>query len=266
MFKNNKIYQVDAFTSEMFKGNPAGVVLLETPVSEVWMQNIAMEMNLSETAYVIANGDDYDIRFFTPQNEIDLCGLATLSSAHTMFELGVVKSDQKIIFNAKGGRLEISKEGDFIVMNFPSYSLQKMEVPEKFEMIMGFRPKEIYSCDYGWVLAVAENEASIENAKPLFSEMESNGMGHSMITAKSEKENIDFVCRCFAPEFGIDEDPVTGSAHCALTPYWTKELGAKSLNSFQASKRSGKLIVKMIGDRVKIKGKALSVFSIDVLR
>ena len=269
MFNNNIIYQVDSFTTERFKGNPAGVVLLENPVSVEWMQNIAMEMNLSETAFVIPKEDKYKIKFYTPANEIDLCGHATLASAHIMYELGIVENGKEIIFDSNVGDLIIKKEDDFVVMNFPRYSLTKMETPKFFKEIIGFEPIETFQSDFTWVLAVAESEEEIAKAKPEFSRMTDAGIGHLIITAESKIVDTDFVVRCFAPISGVNEDPVTGSAHCALTPYWTEALGEKiegrELNSLQISKRTGNLKVKMVGERVQIRGNALTVFKLGIV-
>jgi len=269
MFNNNIIYQVDSFTTERFKGNPAGVVLLEEPVSVEWMQNIAMEMNLSETAFVIPKENKYKIKYYTPANEIDICGHATLASAHIMYELGIVGNGEEIVFDSNVGDLNIKKEDDFIVMNFPRYSLTKMEAPKSFKEIIGFEPVEIFQSDFTWVLAVAENEEEITKANPQFSRMIDVGLGHLIVTAKSTIAGTDFVVRCFAPISGVNEDPVTGSAHCALTPYWTEALstkiGDRELNSLQVSKRTGRLKVKMIGDRVQIRGNALTVFKLEIV-
>ncbi len=265
MFNNNIIYQVDSFTTEKFKGNPAGVVLLESPVSVEWMQSIALEMNLSETAFVLKQGDKFKIKFYTPASEIDLCGHATLASAHILYELGIVEKSEKVIFDSNVGDLTIKNEEGAIVMNFPSYSLKKIEAPKMFNELIGFQPTEVFESDFKWILAVAENEMDIRNAKPKFSEIVERDLGHLMITAKADMEDTDFVVRCFAPIFGVNEDPVTGSAHCALTPYWTGKLGQRALRSCQVSERTGKLEVEMVGERVQIKGKAITVFKINIL-
>jgi len=254
------IYQVDAFTDVLFKGNPAGVMLLSEPVTDDWMQNIAMEMNLSETAFLFSTESGYDIRYFTPTEEIPLCGHATLASAHILYELGIESKTSTIQFKSKGGDLSIKKEGDWIVMDFPKYKLEKIAVHKDFKDSVGFEPVETYASNYNWIVAVADEESTVQNAKPNFDLMLKKGLGHLMITAKANISKADFVCRCFAPVSGIEEDPVTGSAHCALTPLWAERLGKNVLVSKQLSKRTGELQLELINDRVKIKGKAVTFF------
>jgi len=260
MTMKRTIYQVDAFTDEPFKGNPAGVMIIDGNVTTEWMQQVAMEMNLSETAFILPTKNDFQIRYFTPVKEVPLCGHATLASAHVIYELGLKDRQDSIDFKAKGAHLTISKEGDWIAMNFPAYPLTKIDTPEDFKDTIGFEPIETYSSIYDWIIAVAETEDEILKAEPKFESMMSKGFGHLMITAPGQSEKVDFVLRCFAPLAGINEDPVTGSAHCALTPYWSGKLGKTEMNSFQLSKRTGKLRVKLLNDRVEIKGKAVTVF------
>lgn len=264
MLKNRTIYQVDAFTRNPFKGNPAGVMLVDQSVTAEWMQHMAAEMNLSETAFVIPEGTDFRIRFFTPGSEVALCGHATIASAHIIYETGLRKENETIRFKAKGGDLHISKEGGLIAMNFPEYPLRKISVPPDFKEIIGFEPHEVYSSAYNWIVAMAATENEVRSASPAFGRMVGSGLGHLMITAKSESEGVDFVVRCFAPSLGINEDPVTGSAHCALTPLWAKKLGIAEMVSLQVSKRQGQLRVKIIGDRVEIKGEAVTVFAAEL--
>ncbi len=254
------IYQVDAFTDEPFKGNPAGVMIVDESITDEWMQNMAAEMNLSETAFIIPTGPDFRIRYFTPTNEVPLCGHATLASAHIIYETGLRKENETIRFKANGGELSIKKEADLVLMNFPCYPLNSIEVPGDFKETIGFTPIETYSSIYNWIIAVAGSEDEIRRAEPAFERMKTNGPGHLMITAKSDSDAYDFVVRCFAPGLGINEDPVTGSAHCALTPLWAEKLGKTEMDSLQVSKRTGKLKVKLLGDRVEIKGKAVTIF------
>lgn len=258
---NSTIFQVDSFTDEVFKGNPAGVMILDKLPSEEWMQNMAMEMNLSETAFVAPNGSDYDIKFYTPSTEIALCGHATLASAHMIYQLGIKSSDELIHFKAKGGNLTIAKSGDFIEMTFPQYSLSKIETPKNFKSLLGFDPIVFYQTDYDWKIAVSEKQEDIENSKPDFNALKANGLGHLMITSEGKGDNVDFVVRCFVPEAGINEDPVTGSAHCALTPLWSERLGKRIMTSHQISTRGGVLKVELVENgNVKISGKAIKVF------
>lgn len=254
------IYQVDAFTDMPFKGNPAGVMIVDEHFPAEMMQSLAMEMNLSESAFIIPNGDEFRIRYFTPNREVPLCGHATLASAHIIYELGLKKADESIVFKAEGGELTITRQGDWIAMNFPTYPLTKMEIPADFHATVGFQPTEMYSSIYEWVIAVAPSEADVQQAKPDFERMKTNGLAHLMITAQGEAPDRDFVLRCFAPLAGINEDPVTGSAHCALTPLWHSKTGKTEFNSYQLSKRTGRLKVKLLNDRVEIHGQAITVF------
>lgn len=260
MTNRRTIYQVDSFTDVPFKGNPAGVMIVDKGCDSAWMQNIAMEMNLSETAFVIPAEGCFEIRFFTPTNEVALCGHATLASAHILYEIGLVKLADTINFKAKGGDLFVKKDHEWIAMNFPIYSLAKINTPAGFEDSLGFNPIETYSSSYNWILAIADSEEDIVRANPDFENLKATGLGHLMITAKSSSPDADFIVRCFAPALGINEDPVTGSAHCALTPLWSDKLGKSELNSFQISKRTGKLRVKLIDDRVEMKGMAITIF------
>lgn len=255
-----KIFQVDAFTNQPFKGNPAGVMIVDKNFPAELMQNIAMEMNLSETAFIIPQENDFQIRYFTPLKEVDLCGHATLASAHIIYETGLLRKEKNIHFKAKGGDLTITKEGEYISMNFPAYPINRIDLEKDFKNLVGFQPIEMYASLYDWVILISQSEEEIKNAQPKFDLLNNNGLGHLMISAKSEKENTDFVLRCFAPSAGINEDPVTGSAHCALTPYWAAKLQKSELNSLQLSKRTGLLKTRAINNRVEIKGKALTVF------
>ena len=260
MMDYKTIYQVDAFTDRPFKGNPAGVMIVDKNTTTGWMQSIALEMNLSETAFIVQQGGSFDIRYFTPTVEVPLCGHATLASAHILFEERFVEPGGTVLFNAKGGRLVIRREGNWIVMNFPVYSLSQIEVPAGFKETVGFEPIEAWRSNDDWIIGIANTEKEIFSAKPDFSALIGKGLGHLMITAASSAKNTDFVVRCFAPRSGINEDPVTGSAHCALTPLWYKKTGKKEMNSYQVSDRTGRLKVKLADDRVEISGQAVTVF------
>lgn len=264
MTNRKTIYQVDSFTDVPFKGNPAGVMIVDKDCDSARMQDIAMEMNLSETAFVIPAEGSFEIRFFTPTNEVPLCGHATLASAHIMYELGLVKPTDIITFKAQAGDLIIRKDQDWIAMNFPKYPIAQIKTPEGFKDAVGFNPVETYSTSYNWIIAIAGSEADISRANPNFENLKATGLGHLMITAKCSSPDADFVVRCFAPALGINEDPVTGSAHCALTPLWSEKLGKSEMDSLQISKRTGKLKVKIIDDRVEIKGMALTIFEAEL--
>lgn len=257
---NKTIHQVDAFTDKVFKGNPAGVMILDAMPSEAFMQNIAAEMNLSETAFIAPNGSGFDIRYFTPTVEIPLCGHATLASAHIIYELGIKTADEHIHFKALKDNLTITKRDDGIVMTFPQYRLSKAQVPANFKALLGFQPIGFYKSNDNWVVAIAENQDAIEGCQPNFEALNINGLGHLMVTSEGKDSNVDFVVRCFVPQSGINEDPVTGSAHCALTPLWASRLGKTSMVSHQISKRGGVLQVALNDYSVAIKGKAVTVF------
>jgi PhzF family phenazine biosynthesis protein len=258
------IYQVDAFTSEPFKGNPAGVCILDHEPSVDWMQNIAMEMNLSETAFLFPGKDGRMIRFYTPEAEIHLCGHATLSSSHILYEYGFVKNEEEIKLSSKAGDLIIRKQGDWIIMNFPAYNLEQIEIPLVFRELTGITPEELYQARYGWTLALLKNESEVRSLKPSFSQMKDSEFGHMIVTAPSSDPAYDFCVRCFAPALGINEDPVTGSAHCALTPFWSDKTGQKDFISHQVSKREGVLKVSLKGERVEISGQARTIFKADL--
>jgi PhzF family phenazine biosynthesis protein len=258
------IYQVDAFTSEPFKGNPAGVCVLDQEPDSDWMQNMAMEMNLSETAFVFPGNGTRIIRFFTPEAEMKLCGHATLSASHILFETGAVKASEVIGFSSKAGELIINKNGNWLTMNFPLYSLEKMEIIPEFKKITGVRPLELYKVGFGWTLALLKNEEEVRSMKPDFAIMKNSVFGDLIATAPSDDPAFDFCVRCFAPAVGINEDPVTGSAHCALVPFWSEKTGKKKFNSHQVSKREGILKVEAKGDRVEISGQAKTIFKAEL--
>jgi PhzF family phenazine biosynthesis protein len=253
------IYHVDAFTSEPFKGNPAGVCFVEKDTPVEWMQNIAAEINLSETAFIVTGKEVSEIRYFTPVAEVPLCGHATLSASHIMYETKMVKPADEITFKAKAGELKIRKTGSWITMNFPAYPVNQVPVPPEIEEMIGVNPAEFYISAFGWTLALIENEQPVRTMKPKFGLMKNSEFGDLIVTAKSEEPGFDFCVRCFAPALGIDEDPVTGSAHCALVPFWNMKTGKKDFVSHQVSKRSGVLKVSLKDDRVEISGQALTI-------
>ena len=251
--KTYQLFQVDAFTNQPFKGNPAGVCISDVfPEKEV-MQNIAMELNCSETAFVASNGSTFDIRYFTPIAEVPLCGHATLSEEHIMYETERLPLCDKIVFNSSVGELSVRKQGHFIELNFPVYPLEEIEITDEFEKAVGQKVLKLIETDDFWNMAVLKNEQAVKDCAPQLHLLKKWGK-ELIITARSDHEKYDFVCRCFAPSSGIDEDPVTGSAHCALTPYWSKVLGKKEMRSHQISKRSGKIWVTKFHDKIFTKG------------
>ena len=259
------IYQVDAFTSEHFKGNPAGVFITEETLTPELMQNIAMEMNVSETAFLSPYGKDFTIRYYTPVSEVDLCGHATLSASHILYETGMVKQENTIKLHSKAGELIIRKEGNRIVMDFPVYSLRQIDIPASFRKDTGLSALELYQSDYNWKLVLVKSEDEVLKADPNPDRIRNAGLGELIVTAVSSKTKYDFVVRCFVPDLGIVEDPVTGSAHCALAPFWNMKTGKKEFRSFQASKRSGELYVSYSGNRVEIAGEAVTVLKAELL-
>jgi len=258
-----KIYQVDSFTENPFGGNPAGVCIYENEMTEDFMQKISMEMNLSETAFLKIVNDEVHIRFFTPEKEVHLCGHATLASAFILYENGYFTEETDINFHSKGGLLKISKEKEYIKMIFPRYDLFKSDVT-KIPDIFGVIPSESYNSSYNWKLLYFNDEEDIINLKLNFLTMKESGLGHLMVTAPSKRTDVDFVLRCFAPDLGINEDPVTGSSMCALIPFWYCKTGKKTFNSLQLSKRRGSLKCTYENNEVIIMGKAVEIFEIEL--
>lgn len=245
-------YQVDAFTSKLFGGNPAAVCPLQEWLSDDIMQKLAAENNLSETAFFVKEGDEYHLRWFTPEFEIDLCGHATLASAFVLFnQLGY--NGEVIKFNTKSGLLTVSKKGELIELNFPSRMPQPCSVSEALLKGVNFPPSKVFkSRDY---FLVYEDEALIKQIVPDFKYLNQLDTVGVIVTAASKE--VDFVSRFFVPNSVIGEDPVTGSAHCNLIPYWGKELNKTTMTAKQLSAREGELFCEDKGDRVAIAGKAV---------
>ncbi len=252
---NLTLYQVDAFTDELFKGNPAAVCPLQDWLSDQLMQEIASENNLSETAFFVPQGDDFHLRWFTPAKEVRLCGHATLAAAHVLYNhLGY--QEGRIAFHTLSGRLEVRRSGDAYNMDFPTDKLNRVENPSGlFKEILGLAPQELWkgTDDY---LAVFDHYDEVVGLYPDFLKMKTLDSRGLIVTAPGK--DTDFVSRGFFPAYGIDEDPVTGSAHTLLTPYWAKRLDKKELTALQASKRTGRLHCTYKGDRIKIIGDAVT--------
>ena len=254
------IYQVDAFSDVLFKGNPAGVMLLKTEfLEEELMQNIVNELNVSEVAFVIPNGNHFDIRFFTPKAEVPLCGHATLSAAHLLYELGQVSKSDSIVFQAPKDQLEISFTADGYQMKFPEYSLDKIAITN-YSKALNLQVNKAFEVTNGSTMLVLESEEELANFKPDARLLQSLGLGQSIFTAVSNTTERDIVCRCFVPNLGILEDPVTGSAHCALGVYWAEILGKTILKSEQISERTGQLKLEMKNESVYILGEGKTAF------
>ncbi|MCU0455823.1 MAG: PhzF family phenazine biosynthesis protein [Bacteroidales bacterium] len=256
-----KIYQVDAFTTEPFRGNPAGVCILEQDMPEEWMQNVGAEMNLSETAFVVSGGPSYKIRYFSPEMEIPLCGHATLSAAHILYETAAAAPEKEIRFLSRAGELIVRKDGDWITMNFPAYKLDRIEIPEILTKVLGTRPEEVYMTGHGWTFVLLREEKEIRSLNPDFRLMIRSGFGDMIVTSPSDDRKYDFCVRCFAPALGINEDPVTGSAHCALVPFWHSRTGRREFVSHQVSRREGILKVTYMEERVEISGQARTIIT-----
>ena len=192
MTKSKIIYQVDAFTAEPFKGNPAGVCILNKEVSKKWMQNLAAEMNLSETAYIVKTANKYKIRYFSPDSEVPLCGHATLASAHVLFQSGMVRRNDVITFSSGVGELYVRKSGNWIIMNFPAYEIEPIQIPSIAEKLLGIRPEELYRTSHDWILALLGTEENVRNLKPDFNMMKDSPFGNLIVTAPSEDTNFDF--------------------------------------------------------------------------
>lgn len=249
---NLNIYQVDAFTDKLFKGNPAAVVPLSKWLDDSLMQEIATENNLSETAFFVKENSQYHIRWFTPTTEVDLCGHATLASSFVIFNFHE-RNSSKIIFNSKSGKLIVTRKDEIISLNFPANSPTKFELTKQVLKCFPIKPIEYLRSNFD--LIVFESEDFIKNYKPKINELKKLHPHGVIITAKGNE--VDFVSRVFVPNEGIDEDPVTGSAHTILVPYWSSVLNKKKLIAEQLSQRGGKLYLKNNGSRIIIAGKAI---------
>ncbi len=247
------IYQVDAFTDKLFGGNPAAVVPLKSWISDELMQQIATENNLSETVYYVKTENRYHIRWFTPVVEVNLCGHATLAAAYVIFK--IEKYPNEIIeFDSKSGILKVRKDGNWFELDFPSQKIESAETPEGLIEGIGKKPIEIYRAVEDYML-VYKSQKDIEDLTPDFGILKKVKARGIITTAKAKSKRIDFVSRFFAPASGIDEDPVTGSAHTKLVPYWAEKLGKTELVANQIHQRIGYLKCKLTGNRVLIAGK-----------
>lgn len=246
-------YQIDAFANKVFSGNPAGVCFLDQWVKDEVLQSISEENNLSETAFLVNQKDYYELRWFTPKVEIDLCGHATLASAHAIFEF-VDQNAQRVEFITKSGNLCVERKNELLFMDFPSRKPKPTSPPNNINSILGATPSEVYiSRD---LMVVFNDEEVIKGMEPDFAAIAQLDCFAVIVTAPGRK--CDFVSRFFAPAAGIPEDPVTGSAHCTLIPYWAEKFGKKELYAFQLSKRGGELYCGYRGDRVSIGGRAVT--------
>ncbi len=250
-----KLYQVDAFAEKIFEGNPAAVCVLKSWPEDSWMQKIAMENNLAETAFLVPNGSTYEIRWFTPELEVDLCGHATLASAFVLFNFEGISTNQIDFHSPRSGPLSVSRdEGGYLVLDFPSDTLEEIQPYTELNEVIGRTPLETWKGKTDYML-VYENQEAIESIQPDFFRLNRINARGVIVTAPGR--DVDFVSRFFAPQSGISEDPVTGSAHTSLTPYWSNKLGKTKLSARQISSRGGNLWCEYEGTRVKIGGKAV---------
>jgi len=254
-----KLTQVDAFTSEPFGGNPAAVCVLPQARDEAWMQNVAKEMNLSETAFLVRRGDGaFDLRWFTPAVEVALCGHATLASAHALWEAGDLGAGDVARFHTKSGLLTAEQVSGSIELNFPATFEEAADPPDGLIDALGASARYVGRSKFDYLVEL-ESEAIVTNLTPDFPRLRTLPVRGVIVTSRATTPGWDFVSRFFAPGSGIDEDPVTGSAHCCLTPFWSKRLGKTAMVARQVSPRGGTLHVTLDGERVRLRGQAVTV-------
>ena len=250
------LHVVDAFTDQPFAGNPAAVCVLDGPADETWMKLVAREMNLSETAFLWPVESAYSLRWLTPSVEVKICGHATLASAFTLWETGVLKPDEVARFDTLSGRLTCRREGDWIEMDFPANIVEPSQAPEGLQDALG--------CDLKWVgrsaldyLVEVADETVLRSIRPDFKRLATLPVRGVIVTSRSWTERYDFVSRFFGPGSGIDEDPATGSSHCALGSYWQRKLKKDDFTAYQASARGGTVRVGVRGNRILLRGQAV---------
>ncbi len=258
------LFTVDAFADRPFQGNPAAVCVLNGPAEEEWMRLLAREMNLSETAFVWPEKDGFSLRWFTPSVEVDLCGHATLASAFVLWEQGVVKLSEPIRFFTRSGCLECVRDGGWVLMDFPARECVSCAPPEGLAAALG--------CEILWVgsngmdfLVEVRGEEVLREIVPDFSALSRLPVRGVIVTCSARSPEIDFVSRFFAPAAGVNEDPVTGSAHCALGPFWQRRMGKSEFSAFQLSARGGCVKLSVHGSRVTLMGRAVLMAQIDLL-
>ncbi len=255
---SQRIIQVDAFAHQPFAGNPAAVCVLAEPVEERFMQLVAREMNLSETAFLIRRDDGFDLRWFTPRVEVKLCGHATLASAHVLWEEGHLPPAEPARFFTRSGVLTAARRDDWIELDFPARPPEAVTLPAELSSALGVELQWVGKDEEDYLLEV-DSEATVRAMQPDFARMENLSSRGFIVTSRADSPELDFVSRFFAPAVGIPEDPVTGSAHCCLGPFWAERLGKSDLVGFQASERGGIVRVRPQGERVLILGQAITV-------
>jgi len=256
------IYQVDSFTGEAFRGNPAGVCVLNEDADARWMQAVAAEMNVSETAFLVprpSQSAEFSIRWFTPTVEVPLCGHGTLASAHILWEQSLALREDQIVLHSKKGPLAALWDDGQIRLDFPAAPVAPIDIPAGLADALGTKPLSAYENEFPAGLVEVDSAATVRNLAPDIGRLRESGPGTWIVTAQSDTSQHDFVSRFFAPGIGIDEDPVTGAAHCSLGPYWAERLGRSELAGHQVSRRGGIVKVRVHGDRVDLLGRAVTV-------
>ncbi|HXH90602.1 MAG TPA: PhzF family phenazine biosynthesis protein [Thermoanaerobaculia bacterium] len=253
-----RLLQIDAFTSEPFKGNPAAVCFMDGERDDRWMANVAAEMNLAETAFLRPREDGWSLRWFTPTVEVDLCGHATLASAHAIWSENI-SSEAVLRFHTKSGVLTAARDGDFIELDFPAKRDEQIAAPAGLLDALGTTQATYVGRNQFDYIVELPSEKDVHNLRPDHGVLRQLPVRGIIVTSRADAGEYDFVSRFFAPGSGVDEDPVTGSAHCCLTPYWAQRLGKNEMNAWQASPRGGAVRVRLEGDRVKLAGHAVTV-------
>ncbi len=259
-----RIVQVDAFASRPFSGNPAGVCVLPAPRDERWMQNVAAEMNLAETAFLHPENEGYRLRWFTPTVEMALCGHATLASAHVLWEEGRLPADRQARFHTQSGLLTADRRGEWIELDFPATPPAPAVAPPGLAAALRVGTRWIGRSKFDYLVEV-DSEDVVRGLKPDLAAVERVDARGIIVTSQATTPGFDFVSRFFAPQSGVPEDPVTGSAHCALAPYWCERLHRTALTGYQASPRGGVVRVRLAGDRVMLGGQAVTVLRGELL-
>lgn len=257
------LHVVDAFTAEPFAGNPAAVCLCDRPADEIWMKRVAREMNLSETAFLHPIEGGFSLRWLTPAVEVKLCGHATLASAHALWTTGVVRPEEPVRFFTLSGWLTCRREGDWIAMDFPAVVAVPGEAPAGLTEALGTAPRACSRNAMDLLVEVAD-EGTVRGLRPNLSALAMLPVRGVIVTSRATTTGYDFVSRFFAPAAGVNEDPVTGSAHCALGPYWQAKLGQSDFTAYQASERGGTVKVSVRGDRVILRGQAVLMSRVEL--
>jgi len=257
--KRARIFQVDAFSARPFEGNPAAVCLLSEPCNSAWMQQLASEINLSETAFLLKEGNGYRLRWFTPSSEVDLCGHATLASAHVLWEEEVFPLGAAIRFKTRSGILKAFREAGQVMLDFPIEPEHPVDPPIDLCCALGVMPSYVGKNRFDYLFEL-DDEELLRGLNPDFRLLATVKMRGVIVTCRADSGDYDFISRFFAPRLGIDEDPVTGSAHCCLGPFWQRRLKRDRLLGYQCSTRGGFVQVRMAGERLALGGQAVTIF------